>query len=530
MRFASRLGATALLALSCGFAAAEGTACPGGADIACVEQGAVRGVVDGETLAFKGIPYAQPPVGPLRWKPPQPAAHWEGVRDGSRYGAMCPQIVGKDVKGAEDCLYINVWRPRQKAERPLPVMIWLTGGGNHSLSGQGSSGFGGIVYDGLAMVPQGVVFVSYNPRLGALGFLAHAALDAERPERVSGNYGSLDQVAMLQWVHRNIAAFGGDPDRVFLFGASAGGGNICALMTSPLTRGLIHAVAMESSVPTGCEIQTLADAEKGTGTRVVRALGCDGAADVAACLRAKSVAEVVAAVPGNFSVLPRVYGPNMDGHVFAQQPIQAIEQGHAPPMPIIIGNTAGETWGWADSAGKVTDEASYEAAIDKVFGSAHRAAILELYPASAFASPRHAFAQATTDSEFTCTSRRVARALSHAHKTPVYRYLFDHALENDPALKTLGPAHTIEHAFLFAWQGKYHPNDADRAVQRQMVGYWSRMAKAGNPNGGGAPDWPAVSGGSDAYLDIGAATAVKSSDAKAHCDFWDNTPLPWPHV
>jgi para-nitrobenzyl esterase len=530
MRIDRLLGAMALLALSCGVAAAEAANCAGGADLACVEQGAIRGVAEGETLAFKGIPYAQPPVGPLRWKPPQPAAHWQGVRDGSHYGSMCPQIVGKEIKGAEDCLYINVWRPRQKPGRPLPVMIWLTGGGNHSLSGEGSSGFGGVVYNGVEMVPQGVVFVSYNPRLGALGFLAHPALDAERPERISGNYGSLDQVAMLQWVHRNIAAFGGDPNRVFLFGASAGGGNICALTTSPLTHGLIHAVAMESSVPTGCEIQTLADAEKGTGTRVVKALGCDGAADVAACLRAKSVDAVVSAVPGNFSVLPRVYGPNMDGHVFAQQPIQAIEQGHAPAIPIIIGNTTGETWGWADSAGKVTDEASYEAAIDKVFGAAHRAAILKLYPASAFASPRHAFAQVTTDAEFTCTSRRVARALTRAHKTAVYRYLFDHALENDPALKPLGPAHTIEHAFLFGWQGTYRPDDVDRTVAHQMVGYWSRMAKTGNPNGGGDPHWPAVSAGSDVYLDISAATATKSSDANAHCDFWDKTPLLWPHV
>jgi para-nitrobenzyl esterase len=134
-------------------------------------------------------------------------------------------------------------------------MVWLTGGGNHQFSGQGSGVFGGVIYNGEQLAPQGVVFVSYNLRLGALGFLAHAALDAERPEKVSGNYGSLDQIAMLQWVKRNIAAFGGDPSRVFLFGTSAGGGNICALMTSPLTRGLIYGAAMQSSVPVGCEMQ-----------------------------------------------------------------------------------------------------------------------------------------------------------------------------------------------------------------------------------------------------------------------------------
>jgi para-nitrobenzyl esterase len=178
-------------------------------------------------------------------------------------------------------------------------MIWLTGGGNHSLSGQGSPQFGGVVYNGEQLVPQGVVFVSYNLRLGALGFLAHPALDAERLEKISGNYGSLDQIVMLQWVHRNIAAFGGDPSRVFLFGTSAGGGNICSLMTSPLSRGLIHSVAMQSSVPAGCEIQTLADAEMGTGQRAVKALGCEGPPDIAACLRGKSVTEIISAVPGH---------------------------------------------------------------------------------------------------------------------------------------------------------------------------------------------------------------------------------------
>jgi para-nitrobenzyl esterase len=360
-------------------------------------------------------------------------------------------------------------------------MVWLTGGGNHSLSGQGSPGFGGVVYNGKQLVPQGVVFVSYNLRLGALGFLAHPALDAERPEKISGNYGSLDQIAMLQWINHNIAAFGGDPSRVFLFGTSAGGGNICALMTSPLTRGLIHGVAMQSSVPAGCEFQTLGDAESGTGQRVVSVLGCDASSDVAACLRSKSVTEVVSTIPGNFSVLTRIYGTNVDGHIFPDQPIKLIAQGRYPAMPIIIGNNGQETLVWADTAGKVTDEASYAAAIDKVFGAAARDRILRLYPARAYPSPRIAFAQVTTDAEFTCQSRRVARVISKVQREPVYRYLFNHVMENDPEVKALGATHTGEHPFLFAWQGTYRPTDADRSVQRQIVGYWTRMAKTGNP-------------------------------------------------
>ena len=144
--------------------------------------------------------------------------------------------------------------------------------------------------------------------------------------------------------------------------------------------------------------------------------------------------------------------------------------------------------------------------------------------------PRDAFAQLTTDAEFTCQSRRVARALFHAQTEPVYRYLFNYALENDSELKALGPTHTVEHPFFFAWQGKYRPSDADRAVQREMVGYWTRIAKTGDPNGGGDPEWPAYSPENDAYLEIGAETAVKSGPAEAHCPFWDGVPLLSPHV
>jgi para-nitrobenzyl esterase len=407
-------------------------------------------------------------------------------------------------------------------------MVWLTGGGNHLFSGQGSAGFGGLTYSGEKFVPQGVVFVSYNLRLGALGFLAHPALDVERPEMISGNYGSLDQIAMLRWLKTNIAAFGGDSNKVFLFGTSAGGGNICALMTSPLTRGLIHGVAMQSSVPNGCELQTLDNARKGTGVKVAAAVGCQTAGDVAACLRGKSVAEIVSAVPGTFSVLPRVYGPNVDGHIFPDQPLKLIMAGKYPPMPVMIGNTSEETMLWADTAGRVTDEASYAAAIDKVFGADSRQRILTQCPAKSYPTPRLAFMRVTTDSEFTCQSRRVARAFSKMQREPVYRYIFTQAQENDPALKAAGAVHTVEHAFLFP--GKYQPTEAEAAIQRQMAGYWARMARTANPNGGNDPQWPASTVENDAYLEIGATTAAMKGPADAKCDFWDTVPFPQPHL
>jgi para-nitrobenzyl esterase len=196
------------------------------------------------------------------------------------------------------------------------------------------------------------------------------------------------------------------------------------------------------------------------------------------------MAEIVSAVPGNFSVLPRVYGPNVDGHVFPDQPIKLIADRQYPAMPAIIGNTAGETKSWADTAGPITDQESYATAIEKLFGPAARDRILGVYPANAYPTPRDAFARLSTDAEFTCPSRRVARALFQAQKEPVYRYLFNHGLENDPDLKALGPTHTVEHPFFFAWQGKYLPSAGDGVVQRYMVGYWTRMAKTGDPNGG----------------------------------------------
>jgi para-nitrobenzyl esterase len=531
--FSLLLPATVVVVSLAAGATAHAAGCgpPEGPDVVCTDAGAVRGVVEGTTVAFKGIPYAKAPIGSLRWRPPQEAVQWEGVRDGGKFGPICPQIIAGKVIGSEDCLTLNIWRPREPPTTLLPVMVWVTGGGNHSLSGQGSAQFGGVSYDGEALVERGgVVYVSYNLRLGVLGFLAHPAFDAERPERVSGNYGSLDQVAMLRWLRRNIDKFGGNPNRVFLFGTSAGGGNICALMTSPLSRGLFHRASMQSSVPIGCEIQTLADAERGTGAKVTSAAGCDTGPDIATCLRGKSTDDIVSAVPGTFGVFPRLYGPNVDGHVFPDQPLKLIAARKHDAMPVIIGNTSNETMQFVNAAGPVTDDASYAAAIEKVFGARGRDAILGRYPSNAHATPRHAFVTLTTDALFTCESRRVARTLARSQTEPVYRYLFAHALENDPVEKANGAVHTIEHPFFFGWRGKYRPSEADLAIQQRMIGYWTRMARTGNPNGGTDPNWAGYSPANESYLEIGAVIATKTGPSPAQCDFWDGVTLPWPHL
>jgi para-nitrobenzyl esterase len=514
-----------------GSTAANGGTCTAeGPDIACTEQGAIRGAVEGETLAFKGIPFAKPRVGSLRWRAPEAPAAWQGIRDGTPFGAVCPQIVGKDVVGEEDCLSLNIWRPKTAPAKPLPVMVFFIGGGNHAFSGQGSPGFGGVNYHGKKLVSEGVVYVSFNFRLGALGFLAHASPGADQSERISGNYGNLDQIAMLRWLQQNIAAFGGDPNQIFLFGTSAGGANICALMTSPMARGLFHGASMQSSVPTGCKLQTLAEAEQGTGNRVAQTVGCHTAANPAACLRSKSVTEIVQAVPGTFGVLPRLYGPNVDGHVFPDQPIAMIARREYAAMPVIIGDSTAETTLFINAVGPVTDVPSYHAAIEKVFGAQAAPRIRTTYPAESFRSPRDAFIKVTTDALFACQSRRIAGTLARAQKAPVYRYLFAHTLENDPQQKSLGAVHTIEHAFFFPWEGKYRPTDTDLNVQKGMIGYWTHMAKKGNPNGAGLPQWPAYTPQNDAYLSIGEKMTAQAGPPHARCEFWDNITLPWPHL
>ncbi len=518
-----------VLSVAAGCASRSAPACEAaGPETVCTAQGAVKGVAENGSLAFKGIPYAQAPVGALRWQPPAAPVAWAGVRDASRFGAACPQLAGSEVIGDEDCLTLNVWKPQAAQGAPLPVMVFFTGGGNHAFSGQGAPVFGGVAYNGERLVPEGVVYVSFNYRLGALGFLAHPALDAERPEKVSGNYGSLDQIAMLRWVQQNIAAFGGDPKRVLVFGTSAGGGNICSLLAAPQARGLFQRAAMQASVPTGCELPTLAQAQEGTGRLVARQLACaeDG---TAACLRGKSAAEVVRAAPGTFSVMPRLYGPNVDGLVFPEQPRAAIERRAHMAVPVIIGNSDQETMLFVNALGPLTDAAQYRAAIGKVFGEAAVARILAAYPPASYVSPRQAMVRLTTDALFTCQSRRVARLLSQSQKEPVHRYLFTHVLENDAEQKALGAVHTIEHPFFFAWQGKYRPTATDLAVQRLMIGHWSALARSGDPSAGVAQAW-AAHPPADAYLQIDAVPAVKRGDGGAQCDFWDSVALPQPHL
>ena len=496
--------------------------CVSGQDVACTTLGAVRGVGDGDLVAYKGIPYAQPPVGPLRWRAPQPPTPWNGIRDGSHYGPPCPQLSGKDVIGNEDCLTLNVWTPRAIGSTPLPVMLYLTGGGNHAQSGEGR---GDASFVGTNLVPKGVLLVTVNVRLGALGFLTLPALDAEDRRHVSGNYGNLDYIATLQWVQQNIRAFGGNPNQVFLFGTSAGGANICGLMTSPLAKGLFHGAAMESAIPSGCEFQTTIQAQTRTGARLLAGTECDAAPAVLACLRAKTPEELVLALPAITNLFPRTYGPVIDGYVFPDQPRKLLAAGSGARIPVIVGNNFQESVSWMADIGPIGDDEMYEKAVERVFGAALRNRIVGQYPSAEFPSPRDAFIRATTDAIFTCAARRVAQAIVGGGGGPVFRYYFTYRSEAGR-----GGEHSAEIPDLFQSWTTYTPGSQDRSMSDQLIQFWTQMAKTGNPVSNARLEWRPVTRQASPYLELNSSPSMRQGDADVKCGFWDSVTLPSPHL
>jgi para-nitrobenzyl esterase len=329
-------------------------------------KGTVAGSPAGSTCEFKGIPYAQPPpVGDLRWRAPAEHNSWEGVLNTTSYSNICSQFSGGRVIGDEDCLYLNVWAPASLARASMPVLVFFHGGGHVQ-----GAGFGLLqVYDGQDFVQRGgVMVVTVNYRLNVLGLLALPALDAESAHHVSGNYSLQDQSAALRWVQSNIAAFGGDPQRVMIFGQSSGAYDIALHLISPLSKGLFSAALMESIGSDARAILTLSKFEQTTGAQVVKAADCDTVPDIPACLRALPAAAIVAAVPGLSSLFePDVFVENIDGYVVSDAAVKLIGAGMYSPVPVVIGNTADESY-TAATIGSIPDEATYRTSIYALFG------------------------------------------------------------------------------------------------------------------------------------------------------------------
>jgi para-nitrobenzyl esterase len=490
-----------------------------------VEQGLVHGAVSGETLAFKGIPFAEPPIGALRWQKPVNAQAWSGVRDASAFGSMCLQTKNFDadaaVEGSEDCLTVNVWRPKDQSLKNLPVLFFIYGGAFSW--GSSSARLAGVdMYDGAYLAAHGpAIVVTFNYRVGALGFLAHPALTDRNGS--SGNYGLLDQIAALEWVQKNISSFGGDKSRVMIFGESAGAFSVLGLLTSPRAEGLFSRALMES----GSEIrQTKTDAEA-TGAVFANSTQCASAADVASCLRSLSGTAIMktssSLLHGKGALL--VFGPNIDGTLLPDFPLKRLQSGQYNHVPLLIGTNSDEMSVLSLSilkANPIFLEKDYEAAVYSQFGPALAPAVLKEYDRpnqTAYSTFKEVFA----DNIFHCPSQEIAELVGDQQPGRVFRYVFTHAFYLD-AVRALGAGHAMEIPYVFhnfvPWYEPQAPSPSELAMSDQLVGYWTRFAATGDPNGGRAISWPSYGARAASYLELDTPLARKSAYRSEECAFW----------
>jgi len=467
-------------------------------------SGVVRGATDGATWAYKGIPFAAPPIGALRFAPPAPAACADHELDATVLGPRCPQLENGAYVGDEDCLQLNLWTPAAAAP-PRPVMVWIHGGGNSVGSATDA------LFDGRRLAEVGdVVIVTVNYRIAQLGFLAHPAFPAG-----SGNFGTLDLVRALGWVHDNIAAFGGDPNHVTIFGESAGARDVCTLLGAVPAAGLFHRAIMESGA---CKFLPSRDDAEAQGARVVAATSCATDADVAGCLRALPAEVLIQALPGDPSALgSSPYQPTIDGTVLLEQPSAAMAAGRHHAVPFLVGANADET---GSAAPAVANKAAYQTLIHTQFGTTLGDRILQQYPASRFATPRAAYVRVTTDARFVCPAREIARAADAGQIAPVYRYFFSYA-----GPSPFGAVHGLDVPFVFgtfdavvnAAGQPYVPSATDLAVSATFQSAWTQFARTGEP--GTTPAWPAWTP-SDPTLQIDATLTTAEGIRTADCDFW----------
>lgn len=456
--------------------------------VVAAPAGSVRGSEDRGIYVFKGIPYAAPPVGERRWRPPAAPAAWEGVRDATKFGAACLQpkprgpsiYAGEPPAMSEDCLSLNVWAP--KDARGAPVFVWIHGG---ALTSGASSE---PIYDGSALAKRGLVVVSINYRLGALGYLAHPELSAESPDHVSGNYGLLDQVAALEWVKRNIGAFGGDGGNVTIAGESAGGLSVMYLMAAPAARGLFHKAVAQSAYMVSAPglkaaINGMVPAEE-QGSDLAAKLG---AADLAA-LRALPADEIASRAPAT-SYFPF---PNVDGKVVPRQLVETFDRGEQAPVPILAGFNSGEIRSLRFLLPKApADAAAYEAAVRAGYGEL-APMFLARYPAKAIDDSMLA---ATRDAMYGWTSERLVSNQSALGQRSYY-YLFDHGY---PATQewNLHAFHAAELPYVFGTATRTPPlwpkipdTLAEKKLSDAMTDYWASFAATGTPRAKDQPDWP----------------------------------------
>ena len=457
-----------------------------------VEGGSLQGTVEDGLTVYRGIPFAAPPVGDLRWRAPEPAAKWEGGRQAAKFGPSCVQgrPPGAAAQGSgmsEDCLYLNVWTPAKSPRDRIPVLVWIYGGGFNAGATSDPN------YSGEKLANKGVVFVSIAYRVGLLGFFAHPGLSAEDPHHVSGNYGLLDMIAGLQWVQKNIGAFGGDPRKVTIFGESAGGIAVSMLCASPLAKGLFQAAISQSGGsfgpprPTtfpGENLKRLADAE-----RSGEAYAGNAGASTIAELR-KVAADKLPAIRG-------LAWPIIDGRVIPDDQYKLYEAKRYNDTPILVGYNSDE--GASFSPPKTPEE--YITAVKTRYGPfAER--LLKAYPTDAAAVAKTA-RDLTRDAAFGWHTWIWARLQAKTGKSKVFYYYFDQHPEYpaDSPRAGYGATHGADVRYVFQHLDPSNPQitKTDLAISEAMATYWTNFAKRGNPNGEGVPTWPTFS---DSHPDV----------------------------
>jgi para-nitrobenzyl esterase len=449
-----------------------------------VEGGLVQGTMEDGLKVYRGIPFAAPPVGDLRWRAPQPAAPWEGVRQAVKFGPTPIQGGGSGASMSEDCLYLNVWSPAKSARDRIPVLVWIYGGGFSAGATSDPN------YSGEKLAKKGVVFVSIAYRVGQLGFLAHPELSAESPNHVSGNYGLEDMIAGLQWVKRNIAAFGGDPRKVTIFGESAGGIAVSMLCASPQAKGLFEGAMSESGgsfghprpnvTAPGENLKLLADAER-AGEAYAKSAGVS------------SIAELRKIAPEK---LPRGRNlgsgwPIIDGWVIPDDQYKLYEAGKFNDTPILIGYNSDE--GASFSPPRTSEE--YIANTKARYGP-FADSLLKAYPPGTGTPPKTA-RDLARDATFGWHTWSWARLQAKAHKSKVFYYYFDQHTQYPPDSPRAGygSPHGADVAYVFQHLHRSNPQgtNTDLAISDAMSTYWVNFAKHGDPNGKGLPKWPAFS-------------------------------------
>jgi para-nitrobenzyl esterase len=479
--------------------------------VVATEHGQVRGIQATSSREWRGIPFAAPPTGDLRWRAPQPPAAWEGIRDATDFGPICSQIGFDDesealfADGSEDCLYLNVFAPPSGGDG-LPVMVHLH---------PGSNWFGEARRNSANFVSRGVMVVTVGYRLGVFGFIGHPALSAEAGGS-SGEYGLLDQIAALEWVQANIASFGGDPSNVTLFGESAGSFDAAALVVSPLAQGLFQRAALQTTAHASLMGRsTIADAER-LGSEVAADLGCEGS-DAVSCLRAIPAEDVVLAAGFNDVV------PWVGGAVLPASPLDLIKAG-AATMPLLIGSTREEVSGWLQEwyGGRYLP-GDYRLDTNWLLGPQAGHRVRQLYPVADYDSAMWAAITAYSDAHYTCPARR----LGLASTGPVWRYLYTHTLANDPLLAQFRAAHFLDEPILWGDPdliGGYTFTASDTFLSAQMADYWTNFAKYGDPNGSGLPQWPLFVSATEITLELGETLQQLSGWHVDECQFIDMAP------